>query len=320
MENDTNINKEIGGAIVKTIVFFDIFDYPMTSFEIWKYLLFEKDPKEIRLGDIMSILESDPFDGLIEEKNGFYFLKGRVEILDERRKRYNFTDRKMKRALFAAKLFSFMPWIKMMAVANMIGSQNLRDSGDIDFFIITRKGRIWLTRLLCNTITSVLGLRPEEDNIKDKICLSFFATEDALDLRKLATLKFPDFDIYLLYWIAGLVPIYDKNENAESAYSRFIEANGWVKNYLPNWFAQIPSSRRVVRSGSWIKAAGGLLEILGRFENLARRFQHKRFPAAIRSKMNMGGGVIVNDRMLKFHISGNREDFYYKWKEKLQQY
>ena len=131
---------------MKTIAFFDMFDYPLTAIEIFKYSGLKSSllaiTNELDLG-------SGGLDKIIEEKNGFYFLRGRGRIMDIKMKRYNIADKKFRRALLVAKIFRFIPWIKMIAVSNIIGAHNMKKEGDIDFFIITDKKRIWITRFFC---------------------------------------------------------------------------------------------------------------------------------------------------------------------------
>ena len=126
----TIINQEkIKEAIIEIIVFFDVFSFPLTSFEIWQYLPYKCTLKEVN--DIL--LEKIEY---IDSDGVFYYLRGKHENIQERNRRYNHSNRKIKRARRIAKLFSFLPWIKLIAVANLIGADNLKDSSDIDLFIV----------------------------------------------------------------------------------------------------------------------------------------------------------------------------------------
>jgi len=241
--------KEMVEAIIKVIAFFDIFDFPLTSFEIWQYL-----GMKCELAEVLAILNEviqPPLPLLpgrwIESKNGFYFLAGRSQIINLRLERYNFTDRKFKRARLIARIFKIIPWIKMMAVSNLMGAHNLKDESDIDWFIITQAGRLWLTRFFCAAFIKLLGLRPTKSQARDKICLSFFISDDNLALNHLrlkAKKEQEKDDIYFTYWLAGLAPIYNLNR----AYEEFISANSWLFEQLPNWQAAGQSRRRASAS------------------------------------------------------------------------
>ena len=306
---------------METIAFFDLFSYPLTGFEVWKYL-----GAKCELSDVLEILEDitkkpplvPPLQGgqvekrgQIESKNGFYFLAGREEIIKERMARYNYIDRKFKRAVLLSKIFKLIPWIKMIAVGNIIGTHNLKKESDIDLFIITEENRVWLTRFFCILITKILGLRPKPENMQDKICLSFFISEDAMNLEKFMLTR--EKDIYFIYWLAGLVPVYDK----DGIYNKFIGANGWLKNYLPNWEAgEINYRRNAGKSFSWFYR-DTIDMFFGGLERRIKNWQIKILPKQLATIMNLDTRVVANDRVIKLHANDRRAYYREKFKQQL---
>jgi hypothetical protein len=363
MEYSNDENNNIRRAIMSVIVFFDMFDYPLTSFEIWKFL-----PMKCELAEVIKIFDkinnvNPPTlfakggyekEMLIPQpslrkgatKNGLYFLAGREDIVDLRMKRYNIADRKFKRAILIGRIFKIVPWIKMIAVGNIMGSNNLKDDSDIDLFIISQKNRIWLTRFFCVLITKILGIRPTAVDARDKICLSFFVDEEAMDLNRLmlyaTAAKSPrgdfagaddfagvedkvnpptpfakggNYDIYFIYWLANLTPIY----NIDNYYEKLIAANLWLIEYLPNWEPIIAADRRSAGK-KWSKYYYNLIEALfGGWETFYKRIQMKILPAEIKNKMNSGSDVIVNDHRLKLHTNDRRECYRKSFIEKMNQ-
>lgn len=305
MNNEKNIEKETDKAIIETVAFFDLFDFPLTEFELWKYINVKCD-----LNDIQAVLNEKKSHDFIEEKNGFYFLAGRREIIKTREERRNYAERKIKKAARVSKLFKFIPWIKMVAVGNMIGADNLKDESDIDLFIITEQERIWLTRFFCASFAQLLGLRPKENNTRDKICLSFFVSEEAMNLKKL---MLGGKDIYFICWLAGLRLVYNKT----GTYEKFMEANGWIKEYLPNLNlfvpltpgSRIPPKRRAGKCG---------MTIINRLEQKAKKLQLELLPDNLKKIMNKDTRVVINDKILKLHSNDRREEYRKKWKEKMK--
>jgi len=319
---------ELKEAIVKTIAFFDMFDYPLTANEIWRNLSVNSE-----LVRVMAALEeitplSPPLSGgIIESENGFYFLSRRKELAAERQKRYSAADKKFKRALLLAKIYKFIPWVKLIAVGNLMGAHNLKPESDIDFFIITEKKRVWLTRFGCAGIAQILGLRPKPGDIKNKICLSFFISQEAMDLSTLI-LKSPHpvrlsvrdeapllkgaegEDVYFIYWLAGLKPIYDSG----GVYEEFMEKNNWLKNYLPNWRPAVWSERRDSGSGPNVFYHDLIDMFFGGLEPWFKKVQLKLMPRRLKELMNRDTRVVANDKVLKLHANDRREEY----KEKLE--
>ncbi len=277
-------------AIIRMIVFFDLFDYPLTANELRDY-----SDKKHALLEIINILETD---ARIEQKNGFYFLAGRQEILTTRQKRHNYSIRKIKIASRFSRFFHILPFIKLIAVANSIGQYNLRDGSDIDFFIITSPRRIWLTRLICAGMAKILNRRPTDGNKKDKICLSFYITEENLNLDEL---QLSSGDPYFFFWLRSLVLLY----NRDGVYEKFLAAN---KVASEGHFGS--PSRKTGQSSN---------PILDYLDGLAKKIQLSIMPPTLKAAMNNSAGVVINDKILKFYLKDNRQFFAEKYGNKIRQ-
>jgi hypothetical protein len=305
MENNEAKNLKLQKAIVRAIVFFDMFDYPLSANEIVSYL----DCPATFL-EASKALENLPDN--IQEKQGFYFLSGREGLLTERPKRFNFTAQKFKIAKRVTKVFRLVPYIELLAVSNIIGSHNLRDQSDIDLFIITRPKRIWLTRLICAGLMKILNLRPNKKTKRNKICLSFYITTEQLNLEKL---KISDNDWYFNYWLAGLVPLYDRG----GVYEKLIKQNSWLERFLPNWRPYGPVGSREIKVRkclSKFKMFGG--RIMDRMEMVAKKWQLRILPPELKELMNQDTRVIISDSIIKLYLVDRRAELSEKYQTRIK--
>lgn len=311
MNSNSEINN-ISRAIFSTVAFFDIFDYPLTAWEIHKFLF------KNNAGYLMVVRELEKLidEKRLEIKNGFYFLPGRQEIIFERADRYSEAEIKYKIARRAVCWLTWLPTIKLVAVCNNLAYSNAQPDSDIDFFIVISKNRLWLTRFFITAIIQFLGLRRHGQKIASRICLSFYITEDNLNLEPI-TLK--TLDPYFYYWLATLTPLAGQNNFLD-----FWQANSWLKNYLPNIFEKITNERRLVKDtvlSKSIMAASSFLfngALGGRLESLARKIQLKKMSKNTQSAAGQPGSrVIISDTMLKFHENDMREVYLTKWQEKI---
>ncbi|MCD4693987.1 hypothetical protein K8R62_01375 [bacterium] len=297
---EKNKNIEIKKAIIKLIAFFDLFSYPLTSFEIWQKLKVKTS-----WSDIIDILNNSKLVR-IETKNGFYFLKGRSSIVDVRMKRYNYYRKKIKRARKISYIFKIIPGIKMISLSNIMGDHNLRRESDIDLFIITESGKVWMSRFLCVLIIKFLGLRPKPGNEKDKICLNFFTTPDFFNFKKL---RLKD-DIYFTYWMVGLDPIY----NSDYSYEKFIKENDWLEEELPNW-----NMKNVEYSDEHVKIIKNFLNLIfSPTEKVFKKIQLSLMSEDLKNKMNKDNRVVINDRILKLHSKDRRSEYMEKYIKNLE--
>lgn len=291
----------IGDAILKTVAYFDVFDYPLTGVEAHKFLWRQR----ATLGEVLETLAALEKDGRMGRRLGYYFLPGREALVATRQQRYLLADTKYRQALRAARLLRLVPNIRLVAVCNNLAFSNARSESDIDLFIVTAHGRIWLTRLLVVIILQAFGLRHHGRRVTDRCCLSFFVADDRLDLRDIALT--PE-DPYLCYWLATLTPIYTQGES----WHRLWEANHWVFQYLPNDRPKLPSVRRrlpVRPSFMKVLPFGAWLETWVKRPQLARMARLGLQPR--------GTAVVISDSMLKFHTVDRREQYRQEWQRRV---
>jgi hypothetical protein len=314
-------SEELKSAIIKTMVFFDLFNQPLTLFEIYKYLSVKID-----LAELSDILES--MNDKVKIKNGFYFLSGREEIVGERFKKYNYFKRKVKIAKRFSQLISFLPFVKGVAVSNIISSHNLKDNGDIDLFIISSKNKIFLTRFFCVFFAKFLNIRPNKKTKKDKICLSFYISEDSLNLEKYL---YNQDDFYFVYWIVGLEVLVNKNK----IFDRFKMENKWVENYLPNlkiWDSysyggndkRNGSLRSPFYGGLGRDDKGGCGNDKGDgsnwVEKISKKIQLKIMPKSLKEKRGRSSGVVFENNIIKLFLEDKRPEFIDRFKKSLEKF
>lgn len=220
-------------AILKTLIYADLFDYPLTEEEIWKRVIKVKSPQHQsvwgrRQTEVKSTIKNLK---LIQEKDGLYFLKEREKIVALRQRRKKWSEEKLKIAKKIASFLRFIPTIKLIGITGALAIDNVKEDDDIDLFVVTSQGLLWTTRFLATFLTEVTGRRrhPGETNVADKICLNMFVDEDHLSV--------PSFerDLFSAHEVVQMKPLYDKGDT----YQKFLQANLWVKDYLPNAYDSI---------------------------------------------------------------------------------
>jgi hypothetical protein len=205
-------------------------------------------------------------------------------------------------------LFGFVPWIKMIAVSNIIGAHNLKEDGDIDLFIITEKNRAWLVRFMCAGLMKLLRMRPKPGNVRDKICLNFFVDLDNLSLEKLSQTE-DGHDAYLVYWLLGIIPIYSRGD----IYEKFINSNDWIKKYLPNFSSPVISFRRHknIKNNMIL-----LLDLFFSWFNVVfRNIQIWLMPPELKNLANKNTKVVMNNGIIKMHTNDRREFYNKRWRD-----
>ena len=354
-------------SVVSALAYFDLADYPLTKEELFSFLW---QPPTISYSDFLIALSAlDPTltlplkreviaatplfkEGLgeVNTKFGYYFLSGREKIVESRRRKLLISEQKLKIARRAVRIIRSVPFLRAVFVCNSTGAEQANDDSDIDFFIITEKNRIWITRLLVTFLLALFGLRRARKRIKNKICLSFYVTVENLDLAKW---RVAEDDIHFAYWLNQMLPIFDP----DNYYARFLQANHWTKIYLPNINLSSraksqchcglppllgegqgvgylfegcclphtpPSIPPLKREGTigrvWKKAwekmwEGGYGDMI---DSQAKKIQlYKMRFSGKPIDRGEDKGVVISDGVLKFHEKDTRIEYREKWKSKI---
>ncbi len=202
--------------MLKTLIYSDIFDYPLTLKELRFYLL---GNFQFSLHDIRQIKD------IFTEKE-YFFLKNRKSIVEKRIEREKISRKKIFIAQKTVTILSLIPTIFFIGLSGSLAMNNADTSDDIDLFIICSKNSIWITRLFVLFLLQVLGKRRKRNNThaKNAICTNMFITKDALTLPKNKQ------NLFTAHEIVQVKPLYDRN----NMYKAFLLANDWVLSYLPH--------------------------------------------------------------------------------------
>lgn len=296
-------------SILQTIVFFDLFDFPLTAEEIHEHLF--DYPKKVHIKEIKGTLNE--MEGVLSHVHDYYTLKGREQLVDTRKARKFIAEKLWGRTRQYGQYITKIPFVKMVAVCNNLAYDNASEQSDIDLFIVIDEGRMWTARLLITTILHFFGVRRYGDKVAGRFCLSFFATPQALDMEKI---KIQPNDPYLAYWTKLLTPIY-----GEETYKEFRKKNEkWIKEHYNLEFPDEEKKKvsfthhhKLKRFFEWL-----LKGKLGHaVEGLIKKIFKKR---TLKKAENLDekAHVIIKDTMLKFHNHDRRKDFYENWEKTVE--
>ncbi len=210
----------IDECVIRTLSYFDVFDYPLTFSEIKKYLCCELELTDDELYDQIALVP------VVQESDGYYHLLGRNKITQMRSERYEISVEKLARAKIISKILSVVPTIDYIGISGSLSMNNASVSDDIDLFFITKRNTLWITRFLVNCILIIFGQKRKRktQDAKDKICPNMFMEQGKLAfLPKQRTL-------YTAHEIVQLTGLVDRN----SSYQQFIVKNKWIGLKLPN--------------------------------------------------------------------------------------
>jgi hypothetical protein len=242
MNDAENIRKNI----LATIIYYDILNFPLTSFEVWKYMIVEaklpsgKFSFHCPLGEIVEALDSDELKNNIEEFRGFYFLRGRKDLVGRRIQNDKNSIVKFEIAEKTARWLKYIPFVRMIAVTGTLAMKNCEKDSDIDFFVVLGKERIFTGRLFATAMVHLLRKRRYGEKIKNRICLNYFITTGSLEIERQ--------DLFAANEYSFIYPLFGLD-----VFQKFCETNlDWIKKFKPNWeLPELKPARYFVESSKF---------------------------------------------------------------------
>lgn len=206
---------DVQRAVLLTVLYADLFDFPLTESEIVKRLLLHRaDAASVR-GAIGSLM--GPF---LTASGPFITWRGREQLIDLRRRRSAVSHELWRDAERYSSWISRIPFIRMVAVSGSLAADNAEGDSDIDVFCITESDRLWLVRLFIVPLSTMTRRFPRL--FPRYLCPNYIVAANALEIE--------DRNAYTAHEIALSRPIYGARMHAE-----FMAANEWVHGFLPQW-------------------------------------------------------------------------------------
>jgi hypothetical protein len=202
----------LAAAVVETVAYSDLFDYPLTAPEIHRYL----SGVSASRAAVDALLDAAwMIPQRLERAGAFYTLPGRLPIVEIRQHRTQAAAALWAKAVAYGAQIAALPFVRMVAVTGALAVDNSNLDDDLDYLIVTEPGRLWLCRAL------IIGLVRVAQRRGDVICPNYLLSERALTLD--------DHSLYTAREVAQMVPL-----TGLPIYQRLRQLNGWVESYLPN--------------------------------------------------------------------------------------
>lgn len=270
-------------AILRTVLYADVFDYPLTLDEIHRYLIGESLPLE---SIHSSLVSSNWLSQRIERVNGYYVASGRAALAEARHHRSAHARKMWRDALWYGRMIAYCPFVRMVAVTGALAMDNVQPNDDIDYLIVTAPRRVWLTRAFVILIVRLARIAGVD------LCPNYVLSESALAQARL--------DLYVAHEITQMIPVAGYN-----VYQQMRSLNAWVEKFLPN-ARSLPRMNsvgmphelwRVLQKLSEKLFSGALGDTL---ENWERDRKLKRFQSQMRVS---NSAALLDETQVKGHFN-----------------
>ena len=216
-------------SALKTIVYFDLFDYPLTMEEIGLFMDRRSSADELDQA-LLRLKES----GLIFSHGKYYSVKNAPSLVKRREAGNELAEHLLTKAFKISSFLYQFPFVRGIGISGSLSKNFADERADIDYFVVTKANRLWIARTLMHLFKKLTFLVGKQHYF----CMNYFVDEEALTIQEK--------NLFTAVEVATLIPVCG-NGSMES----FFTANAWIDYYYPNYIIDVESRKN--SKHSWLK-------------------------------------------------------------------
>jgi hypothetical protein len=224
MQQTDILEDDLDNDVLKTLLYFDIFKYPLKPEETLRFL----QRAGVTLQQVDASLNNLAAGGIVHKFDPYYSLCASDENVVRRVNGNREAERITPFARKRGALIASFPFVKAVMASGSFSKDYMDEKSDLDFFVITSAGKLWIAKTLLAIYKRVF-LR----NSHKYFCTNYFVDEEHMEISEK--------NLFTATELATLVPLVNY-----PAYERLIRSNGWVREFLPNFIPR-KMEHKVVR-------------------------------------------------------------------------
>jgi hypothetical protein len=223
--------EDIKQHTLKVLRYYDFFHYPLSSDEI--YLNF---PKLIDKSILCDALQQLTEEKIIYKFDTFYSLYDSYDLIDRRKKGNDLAEKKISKAYRIANFINRFPFVETVLVSGSLSKNYAEEGSDIDFFIITKPNKVWISRSILHLFKKLTFLVERQHDF----CMNYFIDMDHLRLEEQ--------NIYTAIELSTLKPY----RKGDPILKKLLKNNNWIAVHLPNFYHSLQFEESVSNKNSFV--------------------------------------------------------------------
>lgn len=225
-------------AILRTLWYFEIFQHPLTTSEIIRFS--NSDSLSQSMETVSDKLQELIAEGQVYQFDQYFQTQNTPNWVHRRIDHNKRADKTLPIARRMARLIGAFPFVRAVFVSGSLSKHCMAPDSDVDFFIITAPGRLWLTRTLLVVFKKLFLF-----NSHKYFCVNYFVDTEHLEIEEK--------NLFTAVETVTLLPLFGRQW-----YEAFCQANQWAWSDFPN-LRQRPNEQTTSGHPSFFKKS---LEII----------------------------------------------------------
>lgn len=198
-------------AVLRTLAYFDLFKYPLRLEEIHRFL-----PVKMPMDALAAAVQQLRNEERVFRFGDVYALHANPLLWQRRMAGNERAAGMLRKAFRIGRLLHRFPFVRSVGISGSLSKDYADADSDIDFFIVTAPGRLWIARTLLHAWKKLMFLRGQQRDY----CMNYFIDSSALALDGR--------NIYTAVELRTLLPV-----TGARHFNALQEANNWATGFLP---------------------------------------------------------------------------------------
>jgi hypothetical protein len=230
---DKSAASSLWPAIERVLAYFEVFQYPLSAAEIQQYL----NVTDSSAADVERALQLAVEQERLFQYDDWYQRQPQPNWAERRIQLNTAATHMMPRALRMGRLIGYFPYVRAVMISGSMSKHCLPPDGDVDFFIITTPGRLWMARTTLILFKKIFLL-----NSHKYFCINYLLDTDHLEVE--------DKNQFTATETVTLLPVVGPEYCAQ-----FNVSNKWAwQQFYPN-FTPRAVSQAAALPNHWLKNA-----------------------------------------------------------------
>ena len=218
-------------SIVKALLYFDLFNYPLKPDEVYCNL----QTNHVTIAEVARELQQLTKAMVLFQSGEYFSLQHTHDLISRRISGNRMAEEYMRIAERRARLIYQFPFVRAVMISGSLSKDYADEQTDIDFFIITAPKRLWVARTLLVLFKRIFLL-----NSHKFFCVNYFIDEEHLEIEEK--------NLFTATELSTLLPMH-----GSELYHRFVSCNAWVREILPHVQEKTVKAGAGHDTNNWLK-------------------------------------------------------------------
>lgn len=280
-------------AILRTLLYADVFHFPLSRAELHTYLTHETP---VTPADIDAALRSPHLYALLCEAEGYITFHSTPQHIARRHGREALSQDMLPHAQRYGRWLASLPFVRMVVLTGALAARNpAHTQDDFDYMLIVKPGRVWLARAFSIVLVRLARRRGIA------LCPNYVLSESDLTQQRQ--------DLYIARELAQMQPLFGDA-------SSFYAANEWATAYLPH--LQALEAGAALPMPRWKQVCEWLLS--GHVGNALEQWEYQRKSKRFQQQIQPTNAARIDNQQVKGHFQDHGAPILQQYQERLERF